>query len=200
MRLSRDPSGRIQPVRILFAEYLERFVNLHAFRGEVHSIQETNGERAGPDNQPAVNHDEEDHAKKVSRELSGALVPTAAPDQIVSASHELWKYASFSTAKVHTLHSGEERYLQATFLARCSAVSVASWRPPSRPRGSTPPFAPGVSVSGFSISVFIPERPWIPPDHDYMKKRASETDLECRGVSIVSDKMSARRGASQSGQ
>jgi hypothetical protein len=48
--------------------------------------------------------------------------------------------------------------------------------------------------------VFIPERPWIPPDHDDMKKRGSETDLECRGVSIVSDKMSARRGASQSGQ
>jgi hypothetical protein len=112
----------------------------------------------------------------VSRELSGALVPTAAPDQIVSASHELWKYASFSTAKVHTLHSGEERYLQATFLARRGAVSVAPWRTPSRPGGSSPPFAPGVSISVFSISVLIPERPWIPPDHEDVKKKASETD------------------------
>ena len=138
--------------------------------------------------------------KKVSRELSGVFVPTAAPDQIASASMNCGSILPPSTAKVHTLHSGEERYLQATFLARCSAVSVASWRPPSRPRGSRPPFAPGVSVSGFSISVFIPERPWIPPDHDDMKKRGSETDLECRGVSIVSDKtVSARRGASQSG-
>jgi hypothetical protein len=135
----------------------------------------------------------------VSRELSGALVPTAAPDQIASASHELWEYTSFSTAKVHTLHSGEERYLQATFLARRGAVSVAPWRTPSRPGGSSPPFAPGVSISVFSISVLIPERPWIPPDHEDVKKKASETDLECRGVSIVSDKMSRRRRASHSG-
>ena len=117
-------------------------------------------------------------------------MPTAAPDQIASASHELWEYTSFSTAKVHALHSGEERYLQAAFLARRGAVSVASWRTPSRPRGSPPHLAPGVSISVFSISVLIPERSWIPPDHDDMNEKASETDLECRGVSIVSDKMS----------
>jgi hypothetical protein len=28
----------------------------------------------------------------------------------------------------------------------------------------------------FSISVLIPERPWIPPDHEDVKKKASETD------------------------